>query len=219
MYRLLRFFYKNPSALTSLLLLPPQSRRLCEDPQYTLHVACGIHFCKSCRRAHSAASPLSQKVTLGVPVRLQAPSRRLAVATNFLRVTGVQLQPLKSQKNLFHVNETRRSKLCIACSDFFTKIRARSRRCSSFPRKAGGFARTPNIRCMSLAAYIFAKAAGALIPLRLLFRKKSRSARLFGCKGPHNGLLSLTTLGRFVSPHNIAQKKTRSASGKPAERQ
>ena len=121
MYRLLRFFYKNQSALTSLLLLPPQSRRLCGDPQYTLHVACGIHFCKSCRRAHSAASPLSQKVTLGVPVRLQAPSRRLAVATNFLRVTGVQLQPLKSQKNLFHVNETRRSKLCIACSDFLQK--------------------------------------------------------------------------------------------------
>ena len=27
----------------------------------------------------------------------------------------------------------RRSKLCIACSDFFTKVRAHSRRCSSFP--------------------------------------------------------------------------------------
>ena len=87
----------------------------------------------------------------------------------------------------------RRSKLCIACSDFFTKIRARSRRCSSFPRKAGGFAGTPNISCVSLAAYIFAKAAGALIPLRLLFRKKSRSARLFGCKRPHDGSLSLPT--------------------------
>ena len=87
----------------------------------------------------------------------------------------------------------RRSKLCIACSDFFTKIRARSRRCSSFPRKAGGFAGTPNISCVSLAAYIFAKAAGALISLRLLFRKKSRSARLFGCKRPHDGSLSLPT--------------------------
>ena len=86
MYRLLRFFYKNPSALTSLLLLPPQSRMLCGDPQYTLDVACCIHFYKSCRRAHSAASPLSQKVTLGSPVRLQAPSQRLTVATNFLRV-------------------------------------------------------------------------------------------------------------------------------------
>jgi hypothetical protein len=29
----------------------------------------------------------------------------------------------------------RRSKLYIACSDFFTKIRAHSRRCSSFPQK------------------------------------------------------------------------------------
>ena len=29
----------------------------------------------------------------------------------------------------------RRSKLCIACSDFFTKVRARSRRCSSFPNR------------------------------------------------------------------------------------
>ena len=36
----------------------------------------------------SAAPPLSQKVSLRPPVRLQAPSRRLAVATNFLRVTG-----------------------------------------------------------------------------------------------------------------------------------
>ena len=27
----------------------------------------------------------------------------------------------------------RRSKLCIACSDFFLKVRARSRRCASFP--------------------------------------------------------------------------------------
>ena len=34
-------FYKNQSALTPLLLLPPQSRRLCGDPQYKLHVACG----------------------------------------------------------------------------------------------------------------------------------------------------------------------------------
>ena len=30
-------------------------------------------------------------------------------------------------------------------------------------------------------------------PLLLLFRKKSRSRRLFGCKRPHNGSLSLPT--------------------------
>ncbi len=37
----------------------------------------------------------------------------------------------------------------------------------------------------------FTKVTGALIPLRLLFRKKSRSARLFSCKRPHDGSLSL----------------------------
>ena len=54
---------------------------------------------------------------------------------------------------------------------FFIKIRARSRRCSSFPRKAGGFAGTPNIGCISLAAYFFAKAAGARTPMLLLCAK------------------------------------------------
>ena len=39
----------------------------------------------------------------------------------------------------------------------------------------------------------FTKVTGVLIPLRLLFRKKSRSARLFGCKCPYNGSLSLPT--------------------------
>ena len=37
--------------------------------------------------------------------------------------------------HLFYQHMTRRSKLCIACSDFFSKVRARSRRCSSFPKK------------------------------------------------------------------------------------
>ena len=44
-----------------------------------------------------------------------------------------------------------------------------SLRRSSFPRKAAGFAGTPNTGCPSPAACIFAKAAGARIPLRLLF--------------------------------------------------
>ena len=52
---------------------------------------------------------------------------------------------------------TRRSKLCIACSDFFVKIRAHTRR-------------TP-----------------------LLFRKRSHSARLLGCKRPRDSSLSLPT--------------------------
>ena len=39
------------------------------------------------------------------------------------KMPGVRVSPLGP----------RRSKLCIACSDFFTKVRAHSRRCSSFP--------------------------------------------------------------------------------------
>lgn len=60
-------------------------------------------------RVHAADHPLSQKVKPSVPVRLcqlekpLAPSHRFAVATNFLRVTRVQLSPLKSPKYLFHV--------------------------------------------------------------------------------------------------------------------
>nr|DAX49457.1 MAG TPA: hypothetical protein [Caudoviricetes sp.] len=53
--------------------------------------------------------------------------------------------------------QPRRSKLCIACSDFFVKIRAHTRR-------------TP-----------------------LLFRKRSHSARLLGCKRPRDSSLSLPT--------------------------
>ena len=51
--------------------------------------------------------------------------------------------------------QPRRSKLCIACSDFFVKIRAHTR----------------------------------LSPL--VFRKRSHSARLLGCKRPRDGSLSL----------------------------
>ena len=58
-------------------------------------------------RAHSAAPPFPQKVTLGAPARLQAPSRRLAVAINLLRISGVQFPPAKRQKYLFHVALTK----------------------------------------------------------------------------------------------------------------
>lgn len=43
---------------------------------------------------------------------------------------------------------------------------------------------------VSLAPTFF-KSHSALTPLLLLFRKKSRSAHLFGCKRPHDGSLSL----------------------------
>jgi len=64
-------------------------------------------------RVHAADHPLSQKVKPSVPVRLcqlekpLSPSHRFAVATIFLRVTGVQLPPLKTQKYLFHVALTK----------------------------------------------------------------------------------------------------------------
>jgi len=60
---------------------------------------------------------------------------------------------------------------------------------------------------VSLAAYIFAKAAGELIPLRLLFRKKSRSARLFGPKRPHDGSLALPTFYGMRKFKSIRQKR------------
>ena len=43
----------------------------------------------------------------------------------------------------------------------------------------------------------------ALTPLLLLFRKKSRSARLLGCKRPHNGSLSLPTFCGYVGSNHF----------------
>ena len=48
----------------------------------------------------STVPPLSQKVTLGSPVRLQAPSQRLAVATNFLRVRELNCHR-RNAENIF----------------------------------------------------------------------------------------------------------------------
>ena len=47
-------------------------------------------------------SSFPQKVTLGSPAQLQAPSQRLTVATNLLRVTMVQIHLQKTQ-NIFFV--------------------------------------------------------------------------------------------------------------------
>ena len=52
-------------------------------------------------------SSFPQKVTLGSPVRLQAPSRRLAVATNLLRVTRVRIHLSKKQIHLFRTRLTK----------------------------------------------------------------------------------------------------------------
>ena len=45
-------------------------------------------------------SPLSQKVTLGSPARLQAPSQRLAVAANFLRDNALRAAFFRHRKNI-----------------------------------------------------------------------------------------------------------------------
>ena len=45
-------------------------------------------------------SPLSQKVTLGSPARLQAPSQRLAVAANFLRGNALRATFFRHRKNI-----------------------------------------------------------------------------------------------------------------------
>ena len=56
-------------------------------------IACDelFHFLAKLFARSFCCSSLSQKVTLGSPVRLQAPSQRLAVATNFLRMRGQTL--------------------------------------------------------------------------------------------------------------------------------
>lgn len=65
--------------------------------------------------------------------------------------------------------------------------------CSSMMTPAPPRRRKLHIACGDF----FIKVTGALIPLRLLFRKKSRSAHLFGPKRPHDGSPSLPTFCEF----------------------
>ena len=86
----------------------------------------------------------------------------------------VQVQSLKNRRHLFCYLLTRRRGLRIVRDGVFlfkANAVSHSLRRSSLPRKAGGFAGTPNIGCISLAAYFFAKAAGARTPLLLLSAK------------------------------------------------
>ena len=113
----------------------------------------------------------------------------------------VQVQSLKNRRHLFCYLLTRRRGLRIVRDGVFlfkANAVSHSLRRSSLPRKAGGFAGTSNISCISLAAYFFAKAAGARTPL-LLLSAKSHSARLFGCKRFHDGSLPPTNFLR-VNP-------------------
>ena len=58
-----------------------------------------------------------------------------------------------------------------------------------------------------LRLIFFAKISRPPAPLLLLFRKKSRSAHLFGCKRPHNGSLSLPTFCELRELHSISQNR------------
>ena len=88
------------------------SARRAARRRYQLFTSCERPPPASPKRFHSPpprrskvrfAPPFLKKVTLGVPVRLQAPSPWLTVAANFLRVTGVQFPSPKSRKYLFHI--------------------------------------------------------------------------------------------------------------------
>ena len=72
-----------------------------------------------------------------IPLRLlfQNRSRSLenALTTLRLAVGFLRVATTAPYWHLFCSVNPRRSKLHIACSDFFTKVRAHSRRCSSFP--------------------------------------------------------------------------------------
>ena len=92
----------------------PLSARTCGfDPHHRHHVGAKFAllrlFCLLQKICHPlACSSFPQKVTLGSPAQLQAPSQRFAVATNFLRV---QIHHSKMEGHLFCYLFTRRDGL------------------------------------------------------------------------------------------------------------
>ncbi len=139
---------------------PRPSRRIPPSPPRRSKVrfapACFCLRQKNKPSARSLAPPLSQKVPLGAPVRLQAPARRRAVATNFLRAARDRRPPPPNDSTVL--------RLVGAKSALLRLVFVCDRKTSHPPA-----------------------------PLLLLFRKKSRSARLYGCKHPLHGSLSLPT--------------------------
>jgi len=59
----------------------------------------------------------------------------------------------------------------------------------------------------ALLRLIFCKNKPSARSLAPPFRKKSRSAHLFGCKRPHNGSLSLPTFCELRELHSISQNR------------
>ena len=139
---------------------PRPSRRIPPSPPRRSKVrfapACFCLRQKNKPSARALAPPLSQKVPLGAPVRLQAPAGRRAVATNFLRAARDRRPPPPNDSTVL--------RLVGAKSALLRLVFVCDRKTSHPPA-----------------------------PLLLLFRKKSRSARLYGCKRPHDGAPSLPT--------------------------
>ena len=104
------------------------------------------------------------------------------------------------------LGEPRRSKLCIACSDFFQKSERAHVAAPPFqtgPAAAGlrfGFSvvlQSPLCSGLFLCLRLQNKPSARTLAPPL--RKRSRSARLLGCKRPRDGSLSLPTFCGFES--------------------
>ena len=139
-------------------------------------------------RAHlRRCSSFAQKVTLGSPVRLQAPSRRLAAATNLLRVRG------------FNPSTENTSELSPLCASSPTTTRCAGLAVGFLVTTLGIFfvnASLVGASFVSLAPIFLQKSErtyAAAPPLR----KRSRSARLLGCKRPRDGSLPQPTFCGF----------------------
>ena len=85
-----------------------------------------------------------------------------------------------------------------------------------------GFTRRSKVRFAPTYFCLRQKISHPPAPLLLLFRKKSRSACLFGCKRPHNGLAVATNFLRGFNSHLpkakniffiVLRQKAQSASG------
>ncbi len=176
---------------------------------------------QSRRCAHFAAS-LSEKVAFASPVRLQARSRRLWLTTNLLRVRGRRAAASFRRSNvgakvrfcsgLFFATKNKPAARSLAPPFRKKSGSVRLFACkrplhglavaTNFLRAAWSFftpsAETVKISLprrskLHIACSDFFKSQSVLIPLLLLFRKRSRSHRLFACRRAHDGFGSLPT--------------------------
>ena len=106
MYRLLRLFNNSQSALTPPLLLFRKRSRTSEQrlfAPFPLRAKTAPNAAVLPFNINACALMLVRRCNnSGIPARLQALSRRLAVATNFLRAAGVSRHKPNNLKYLFH---------------------------------------------------------------------------------------------------------------------